>query len=72
MKQDHESLHAEPNQKVAVMVDLDELSGKDPLLKLKLGQIQVRPNTLGTSHLTLLLLVLKACCKQIRNTHVAH
>ncbi|DBA96944.1 TPA: hypothetical protein ACH3X1_001274 [Trebouxia sp. C0004] len=39
--QDHKSLHAEPDQRVAVMVDLDELNGRDALSKLKLGQIQV-------------------------------
>lgn len=59
MKQDHESLHAEPNQKVAVMVDLDEVNGRVGLSKLIPGQIQVSPSTLGTNHLILLLLVVK-------------
>ncbi|KAL0023917.1 hypothetical protein WJX79_010920 [Trebouxia sp. C0005] len=39
--QDHESLHAESNQKVAVMVDLDELNGTVALSKLKHGRVLV-------------------------------
>ncbi len=65
MQQDHESLHAEPDLRVAVMVDLGELNGRVALSKLKRGQILVRPSTSGTSHLILLLLVIKACSKQI-------
>ncbi|KAA6428906.1 MAG: hypothetical protein FRX49_01016 [Trebouxia sp. A1-2] len=40
-QQDHESLHAESNQKVAVMVDLDELNGTVALSKLKHGRVLV-------------------------------
>ncbi len=66
MQQDHESLRAGPDLRVAVMVDLGELNGRVASSELKRGQILVRPSTSGTSHLILLLLVIKAWCKQIR------
>ncbi len=66
MQQHHESLHAGPDLRVAVMVDLGELDGRAGLSKLKRGQILVRPSTSGTRHVVLLLLVIKAWCKQIR------
>lgn len=47
------------------MVDLSELNGRVAFSNLKHGQILVTPSISGTSHLTLLLLVIKACCKQI-------
>jgi len=66
MQQDHENLHAEPDLRVAVMVNLGELNGRVALSELKRGQILVRPSTSGTRHVVLLLLVIKAWCKQIR------
>lgn len=76
MQQDHESLHAESNQKVAVMVDLDELNGTVALSKLKHGRVLVRPSSLDTSHLIvachkgmlqwsweLHMMSLRACCE---------
>jgi len=66
MQQDHENLHAEPDLRVAVMVNLGELNGRVALSELKRGQILVRPSTSGTRHVNLLLLVIKAWCKQIR------